>query len=48
MAVTGYRYSDKSKTELIDEIVKLKKELKGKEDEVALLKKKIALYKELK
>jgi hypothetical protein len=47
MAVTGVK-SDKSKSELIEEIAKLKKELKERNDEIALLKKKLALYKDLK
>jgi predicted RNase H-like nuclease (RuvC/YqgF family) len=47
MAVSGVK-SDKSKPELIEEIVKLKKELKEKDGEIALLKKKLALYRDLK
>lgn len=48
MAVTGYRHQDKSKAELIEEIAKLKKDLKEKSDEIVLLKKKLSIYKDLK
>jgi hypothetical protein len=48
MAVTGYRHQDKSKAELMDEIARLKKDLKEKNDEIVLLKKKLSIYKDLK
>lgn len=48
MAVTGYRHQDKSKAELMDEIAELKKDLKEKNDEIVLLKKKLSIYKDLK
>lgn len=48
MAVTGYRSDKRSRSELLEEITRLKKELKVKDDEIALLKKKLALYKDLK
>lgn len=49
MAVSGYRHTDnKSRQELMEEIAKLKEKLKAKDEEIALLKKRLALYKTLK
>jgi len=41
-------YYSKSKTELIEEIMRLNKELKAKNDEMAMLRKRILLYKSIK
>jgi hypothetical protein len=41
------RHAAKSKAELIDEIIRLEKELKLKDDEVSTLRKKISLYKSI-
>jgi hypothetical protein len=38
----------KSKTELIEEIMRLNKELRAKNEEIAMLKKRILLYKSIK
>lgn len=38
----------KSKIELIDEIIHLNRELRTKNDEIAMLKKRILLYKSIK
>jgi len=40
--------SNKSKTELIGEIIRLNKELTAKNDEISMLKKRILLYKSMK
>ncbi|WP_158385229.1 hypothetical protein [Candidatus Nitrososphaera evergladensis] len=48
MAVSGYRHTDKSRQELIEEIARLKEKLKAKDEEIGLLKKRLALYKTLK
>lgn len=42
------KYTGKTKPELIDEIVRLTKEVREKNDEISVLKKKIALYKSIK
>lgn len=39
------RYAAKTKTELIDEIIDLNKQLRTKSLEISLLKKKLAVYK---
>jgi hypothetical protein len=41
-------YGSKSKTELIDEILRLNKELRTRNEEIAMLKKRILLYKSIK
>lgn len=41
-------YSSKSKAELVEEIVRLNKELKAKNQEIATLKKRLMIYKSLK
>jgi hypothetical protein len=43
-----YYYSAKSKAELIEEIMRLNKEVRSKNEEIAILKKRILLYKSLK
>jgi hypothetical protein len=48
MAVSGYRHTDKSRRELMEEMAKLKEKLRAKDEEIALLKKRLALYKTLK
>ncbi|HEX6562297.1 MAG TPA: hypothetical protein VF016_09760 [Nitrososphaera sp.] len=51
MAVSGYRHTDndkRSRQELLEEIAKLKEKLKAKDEEIGLLKKRLALYKTLK
>jgi len=42
------KYTDKTKAELIEEIAKLSKEIKAKNEEIALLNKRLSLYKSLK
>jgi len=41
-------YSSKSKSELVEEIVRLNKELRAKSEEIAMLKKRLTLYKSIK
>jgi hypothetical protein len=41
-------YFSKSKADLIEEIVRLNKELKVKNDEIVMLKKRLLLYKTIK
>ncbi len=41
-------YAGKSKTELIEEIMHLNKELRMRNEEIAMLKKRILLYKSIK
>ena len=41
-------YGSKSKTELIEEIMRLNKELRTKNEEIAMLRKRISLYKTIK
>ena len=41
-------HANKSRPELIDEIVRLSKELRSKNEEIAMLKKRILLYKSIK
>lgn len=45
MTLLFTKHAGKSKAELLDEIVRLEKEIKSKNDEIATLKKKISLYK---
>ncbi|AIC14405.1 hypothetical protein [Nitrososphaera viennensis] len=50
MAISGYRHTDdkRSRQELMEEIARLKEKLRAKDEEIALLKKRLALYKALK
>ncbi len=41
-------YASKNKTELIEEIMRLNKELRAKNEEIAMLKKRLLLYKSIK
>jgi hypothetical protein len=41
-------YGSKSKTELIEEIMRLNKELRTKNEEIAMLRKRLLLYKSIK
>ena len=41
-------YAGKTKTELVDEIMLLNKELRTKNAEIAMLKKRLLLYKSIK
>ena len=41
-------YTSKSKPELIEEIMRLNKELRAKNEEIAMLKKRLSLYKSIK
>jgi hypothetical protein len=41
-------YVGKSKAELVEEIVRLNKEIRSKNEEIALLKKRLLLYKSIK
>lgn len=45
MTLLYTRHAGKGKAELLDEIVRLEKELRSRNDEIATLKKKITLYK---
>jgi hypothetical protein len=47
MTLSYARHVGKSKTELLDEITRLEKELRLKNDEISTLKKKILLYKSI-
>jgi hypothetical protein len=42
------KYAGKTKSELIDEILRLSREVREKNDEVSLLRKKLTLYKSIK
>ena len=42
------RYAGRTRSELIDEIARLTKEVREKNDEISVLKKKILLYKSIK
>jgi len=49
MAVTlSDAYANKSRTELVEEIMRLNRELRSKNEEIAMLKKRIRLYKSIK
>ena len=48
MTLSDTKYSSKSRAELIEEIVRLNKELRAKNGEVVTLKKRILLYKSVK
>lgn len=41
-------HANKSRTELIEEILRLNRELRGKNEEITTLKKRILLYKSIK
>lgn len=41
-------YESKSKTELIEEVMRLNKELRARNEEIAMLKKRLLLYKSIK
>lgn len=41
-------YGSKSKTELIEEVMRLSKELRARNEEIAMLKKRLLLYKSIK
>ena len=45
MTLLYTRHASKSKAELLEVIVRLEKEIKSRNDEIATLKKKISLYK---
>lgn len=47
MTLSESKYAGKSKTELVDEIIRLNKELRARNEEIAMLKKRILLYKSL-
>ncbi|MEO9294566.1 MAG: hypothetical protein ABI347_03085 [Nitrososphaera sp.] len=48
MTLAEHKYANKSRSELIDEIMRLTNEVKTRNDEISLLKKKLALYRSLK
>jgi hypothetical protein len=49
MAVTlSDTYAGKSKTELVEDVMRLNKELRAKNEEIAMLKKRLMLYKSIK
>ena len=41
-------HANKTRTELVEEILRLNRELRGKNEEIATLKKRILLYKSIK
>jgi len=41
-------YGSKSKTELIEEVMRLNKELRARNEEIAMLKKRVLLYKSIR
>jgi len=41
-------YGSKSKTDLIEEVMHLSKELRARNEEIAMLKKRVLLYKSIK
>jgi hypothetical protein len=41
-------YTSKSKPELVEEITRLNKELKARNEEIAMLKKRLQVYKSIK
>ena len=48
MTLAEHKYANKSRSELIGEIVRLNSEVRTKNEEISLLKKKLALYRSLK
>ncbi|WP_187147693.1 hypothetical protein [Candidatus Nitrososphaera gargensis] len=48
MTLAADTYASKSKTELIEEITRLNKELRAKNEEIMMLKKRLLLYKSIK
>jgi hypothetical protein len=48
MEISSHRDSQKSKHELLEEIERLREKLRIKDREIAVLKKRIAIYKNLK
>ncbi len=48
MTLSESTYSAKTKTELIEEVSRLEKQLKAKIDENALLRKRLVIYKSIK
>jgi hypothetical protein len=41
-------YAGKTKTELVEEIIRLNKEMRVRNEEIAMLKKRLQLYKSIK
>ena len=48
MATSSHKHSERSRHELLDQIDRLTEKLRAKEREIVILKKRIAIYKELK
>lgn len=49
MAVTlSDAYANKSRTELVEEIMRLNREMRARNEEIVMLKKRILLYKSIK
>ena len=49
MAVTlSDAYANKSRTELVEEIMRLNREMRARNEEIVVLKKRILLYKSIK
>lgn len=48
MTLAEHKYANKNRSELISEIVRLRNEVREKNEEISLLKKKLALYRSLK
>jgi hypothetical protein len=42
------KYADKTRSELIDEIIRLGGELRARNEEISLLKKKLSIYRSIK
>lgn len=49
MTLSGYaKYTEKTRTELIEEIIRLNRELLAKNKEISVLKDRVRIYKSLK
>lgn len=48
MTLAEHKYANKSRSELIDEIARLNEEVREKNAEIALLKKKLSIYRSIK
>ncbi|HEX2614526.1 MAG TPA: hypothetical protein VHL10_03470 [Nitrososphaera sp.] len=48
LTLSESRHASKSKAELADEIIRLKNELRSKNEEIMVLKKRLVLYKSIK
>lgn len=48
MTLAQHKYANKSRSELISEIARLENDVRAKNAEISVLKKKLALYRSLK